>query len=722
MQKNLALIIVLLVIICSCGNRNTSDAVSSRPSVKNESSTEDSDIVLRMLVNDWEISHYRDIVDAFESDNPGIKIKLISLEETLGTESLETLSTNDVIEQLVSSADVLSARHVGDTISSPSPFLLNLQPFLETDSSFDKDDFCPNTLEYFDSGDGVWGLPSEISFLILFYNKKVFDELRVDYPHMGWSWDDLLEIAKRTTVRNGEQVVQWGLVHPGRNPIEFIIPRSGSVIDNLTDPPLVRINSPDVAYAMQWYEDLYYIHGVAPVSNELSSDYSFASESDIELIERGNASIWAERIEWWFWRKEKPDIGVVPFPIDSSSDHTNRIFVDGYVISSGTKHPEIAWRLINFLSLQSPKTTIPARRSVAEAYGVWDDINPDLKDVLLYALDHSYFIQPSSGYNAFESVTQSILKQEQSIEVGLANAQIRIEEELSNYFSEELNRADIEVDAPLLDEYHSHEEDTKIVFYTGHTPGGSQAYYDLAKAFQLQYPDVIVEFSSTDIDNPFTINGVANASDCFLWFGGVSSEVEQAAILSLEPFIAEDTNFDKSDFYPQVLNYFMVRGELFGLPAEVNIPLIIYNKSLFDTLSVAYPQYDWTVDDFLTIAMTFTDEKDFGTKRYGYVSQEFETNDLTIFLERLGAQILNDSVDPPRLTFTHPDTLDAMRWYTSLTTEFGVKPRFITSIAGSSLGSAEKRKSLIENGYAAMWSEQGFPSEPAIVLDNLDIL
>jgi hypothetical protein len=89
-------------------------------------------------------------------------------------------------------------------------------------------------------------------------------------------------------------------------------------------------------------------------------------------------------------------------------------------------------------------------------------------------------------------------------------------------------------------------------------------------------------------------------------------------------------------------------------------------------------------------------------------------------MDRLGAQFLNESVEPPQLTFTDPSVIDAMRWLTSLTTEHAVKPVFVTDI-GASGSFGEERKTLIENGRAAMWADQGFQSFPEIDLSELDI-
>jgi ABC-type glycerol-3-phosphate transport system substrate-binding protein len=79
---------------------------------------------------------------------------------------------------------------------------------------------------------------------------------------------------------------------------------------------------------------------------------------------------------------------------------------------------------------------------------------------------------------------------------------------------------------------------------------------------------------------------------------------------------------------------------------------------------------------------------------------------LVTIMDRLGANMLDESVDPPRLVLTSPDVVEAFRWYTSLTTQYKVTPDLSgqTTDFGSS---AQERQTLINSGRAAMWMGSG---------------
>ena len=59
-------------------------------------------------VNEYEMASYNDLIKAFEKDNPGIKIKSISINEILGLGPLDTKRPDDANQRLAAAADVVS--------------------------------------------------------------------------------------------------------------------------------------------------------------------------------------------------------------------------------------------------------------------------------------------------------------------------------------------------------------------------------------------------------------------------------------------------------------------------------------------------------------------------------------------------------------------------------------------------------------------------------------
>ena len=56
----------------------------------------------------------------------------------------------------------------------------------------------------------VHGMPITADAVVIYYNKDMFDKAGVAYPTENWEWNDLVEAAKKLTVKSGNNTVQYG--------------------------------------------------------------------------------------------------------------------------------------------------------------------------------------------------------------------------------------------------------------------------------------------------------------------------------------------------------------------------------------------------------------------------------------------------------------------------------------------------------------------------------
>jgi ABC-type glycerol-3-phosphate transport system substrate-binding protein len=232
---------------------------------------------------------------------------------------------------------------------------------------------------------------------------------------------------------------------------------------------------------------------------------------------------------------------------------------------------------------------------------------------------------------------------------------------------------------------------------------------ELATRFRETHPYIRVEIKPPEIRSGMDIQDIARDVECFTWYPRLRDPEAREVILNLQPFLESDPSFTTDDFYPSLLEPFLWEGRLWGLPSNAQPYIIKYNMDLFNAIGVSYPSAGWTIDDFLATAVLLTRGRGHD-KQYGFVPAAFEFQELTLMLERLGAHLLDTTVDPPTLTLNAPSTAEALRWYVGLSTDHGVKPVFITDVAdlagGSEAASAvfQEREALIKEGRAAMWT------------------
>jgi multiple sugar transport system substrate-binding protein len=683
--------------------------------------TGDEQVVLRFAVYDADQGRYWDLIEAFEADNPDIQIKVVSIDEILG---FGTAYPRDwpvnAWARLASTADVIQLQSQDPEVV---PGLVqDLTPLIEADSTLGVDDFYTGTLAQCQEGGGIWCLPAATGLNLIFFDKQSFDQAGVPYPEPGWTWDDFLDKAIALTERQGDQVTRWGFSPYSTDHQPFIESLVGPLIDTTTGPSTPRFDQPEVVEAVQWYVDLYQKNRVTPFF-ELDEFWE-----RMALIEDGRVGMWDEDYSNWPWDNQTRDLGVVPFPgkVRPGPGSTRIWALDRAAMSAGTVHPEAAWRWLKALGEGVPQTYrnrfLPARRSVAKASGFWNNLDRELAAALRYALDHGYGpgwsathhgYRESPGYSAFSEAIDSVLRGEASVEEALAEAQTQAEAILSAQAARQARATPVPavVVAPIEDEPGASSDAVTIIFasttFEGVSPNPLGPFRDLARAFQATHPGIVVDVRKPGIRSGMTLKDVAQGTDCFSWAPTLHQPGSLDVVLSLEPFLETDPSFSTEDFYPSLLEQFVREGQLWGLPAQATPEVIKFNKDLFDAAGLDYPPLDWTLDDFLEIAVALT-QGEGEEKQYGYVGTPYESFDLLWVLESLGAKLVDERVDPPTMALDSPAAAEALRWYKKLT-EYGVKPAFISDF-GDVIDEAEWQASyvewneLIQNGRAAMWT------------------
>ncbi len=725
-KKSIWMTLLAVVLLVACGPAASPES-TTRPAdnpvetTGNESAT----TILHFAVSMMDQNRYDSLIEMFEAEHPGVHISTVSIEETLGTGPGGFNWPDDAYLRLAAAADVIGASATRQAVQQGA--LLDLTNFFESDPTLKAEAFYPGVLESVQWEGGTWSLPVEVTYPLIYFDKSLFDAAGVAYPQPGWTWDDFLATAQALTIGSGDTVSQWGFVEPSFDPVTFVQAKAGLLFNPDAYPPTARLEDAAVVQAVRWYTDLFLTHKVSPyysTSEEGGRGFMFSNEG-MRLLEGGEAAMWfsgGAGAVMFRGRgqggpgRQQTTTGAVPFPVTKADDHTTLAVVAGLSISAGTQKANLAWEWISFLAQQTAGQrgpfnalatgTVPALPSVAVAAGYWDNLDEDFAAALEYAIDHAYIdTYDGTGYDTFRAAVVDVMDNGTPIETALAAAQSEVEAAIeaevaaaptpvTNLVVAEGEQQAVNAGAAIID----------FGLNEGRGRFGEQSLNTLVDQFQAAHPDIIVE-----VDTPEGFRGqlglaeMAAEYDCFQASPSLDEE-SLAAIVNMEPFLTTDSATSKDDFFPSVLEQFTYQGQLWGLPGSVTVPVINYNKDLFDAAGLAYPDAGWTTADFLEMAVALTQGED-ENKQYGYVPSSFGANDLVSFMDRLGADLLDESVDPPRLVFNAPSGVESFRWYTSLATQYGVQPVVSEDTGGFEGGRGQQ--ALVREGLAAMWMDSG---------------
>ena len=184
------------------------------------------------------------------------------------------------------------------------------------------------------SRDGsIYAIPKDYDGIGLFYNKAIFDEMGVDYPTDDMSWDELKDLATKTT-----NEYHYGFISQNIGNIcyqDFIYSNGGRISseDNIG----CEVNEEPAVEAIQYLHDLMYVDKVAPSYAELQemkgTDMFAAGQAAMITAGSWSLSSFADALG--------DDLGICTMPVAKTPAIT--VHGLGYCISSKTENPDACW-------------------------------------------------------------------------------------------------------------------------------------------------------------------------------------------------------------------------------------------------------------------------------------------------------------------------------------------------------------------------------------------
>ena len=208
---------------------------------------------------------------SFEKQNSEIDIKLI-----------EASDRSDLLARL-------STSFAGGT--PPDLFLLNyrfyaqfaakgvlepIQSRVNSSKLFRQKDFYKQAIDAFKFDGTLTCQPQNISSLVVYYNKKLLKASNVKAPKVGWTWNQMVNAAKRLTKdKNGDgKIDEYGLGVEASiiRVAPFVWSNGGNIVDNDRNPTRLTMSTKASLGALTEFLKLHTVHGVTPGDAEIEAE------------------------------------------------------------------------------------------------------------------------------------------------------------------------------------------------------------------------------------------------------------------------------------------------------------------------------------------------------------------------------------------------------------------------------------------------------------------
>lgn len=696
----------LMLILTACGQN--SNALPTIPAGENGNANEGGQsggngqqTIITYGAYDYDRESYAMLAERFMQEHPTIKVVIVSLDEAMQSQpdvngNYQPESAMSMLRKVVSMADVAPSWWLTKEAMG-SPLVLDMKPYLDADTGFDRNDYYPGILERFTIDGGIYSLPRTVNLQALSYNKTVFESESIPLPQNSWSFDDLLATAERLAKVENGKVVRYGWYDSSGGSIILVNLMAQAGIDILSMKPAdLKSGDQRVIDVYRKYKDLvdrgvilppnpYSIMPIA--SEEPAMTVPVDTQDPIQRIRNSEIGIWSDSALFTGDPSTPPvtfTVGSVALPLGPHIDLMT--YSEGYMISGGTTNPQAAWTFAEWMTRQEiPSAYMPtnypglvyARQSLSNQL-ISNDLDAQARlETYKYSIENlppiTYY--PNQEYVVYYNVLGGVgMMFEQPVKTAeqvLDQVLINIRDQSAYVQTTPSPTPDLRpvvMATPVIQEAKPGQTVVKFAAY-GMSLSETRR---ILRTFSESEPNIFVNIVQTDnLTENLTFADLAGRTDCFWWGANMPmSATDIAAVADMQAIIDADGTIDTNEIPPALFDLLTRDGRLIGFPNAYTGRALIYQPALFSAAGIETPNVSWTPDDFLKAAKAIN-----ANGIYGYSTLGNYLGDLNFWAGQFGGGLTTGSGSDLRVTFTNPNTIKAVDWFMRLHTEHNVMPK-----------------------------------------------
>ena len=638
-MKRLALLSALLVLAFSSGISNA----------------QNNPVILQVAVSGFAEDNLQLAIDAYQELHPNIQVQAVNY-DGFGIPANPANDAETYQEDLLTyfqSADILLVDDNLNSEATRTGYVLDLTPLAQSDPNYDESQYHQTMIDAFKWDFGQWALALSSSFVTLNYSPEAFDAAGLAYPDANWTLDDLIFAAQSLVQFNADgSVAVPGLIVQGGTSLDALLSSAFGQsfadetgfqsVPDYSDPALANLLEQWVAFEAE---------GITTLPADFDND-------DVPLrISNPQQGGGGGR----FGNNNDSDTATALLP-----GGTANMNVIGYAVSAGTSYPMEAYNFALFLTQNANAIavsggTVPALINAPEAEqgfgpGGGQNVNaafePLVDSAVANGMTQADLLFASGLGDALDLMASDALTASDALETIEAEQLARLT------LADEKTATAIIVNPPEIEQTLLAGEvalEFAILGAGGRGGGGVTGTWEsLADEFVAQDAQV----ARINIEQlPPRQDSIPETIQCYYSASNILADADLSTLLSLDPLLQSDPDYNPADFVNGVLEQSQVNGMTYAIPISLTPLVMRIDANDFNQAGVPIPEGTWTVSEFEDALRQLSTVADSDVAALSVTGSTALINLIATY----GGQPFDFSGDVISLNFTDPATVNAIQ-------------------------------------------------------------
>ncbi|MBC2580456.1 sugar ABC transporter substrate-binding protein [Clostridium sp. DJ247] len=240
--------------------------------------------------------------------------------------------------------------------------LLDITDKIKGSKDVQMDNFPKGLVDLYSVQGKNYSIPKDYDTIGLWYNKKMFDEKGIPYPDETWDWNKLVDVAQKLT-DSSKGVYGYVAPEDGQQGFYPYVYQNGGYILS-PDKKKSGYDQPATKETIQWFVDLSQKYKVSPTVQQLAdTNYTqFFTSGKAAMAIFGSWMVSEFKANDYV--RQNCNVAVIPHGKTKATIYNGL----GNAASAKTKHPEEAWKFLEFMGTKEANEIQAQKAGVIPAY------------------------------------------------------------------------------------------------------------------------------------------------------------------------------------------------------------------------------------------------------------------------------------------------------------------------------------------------------------------